>query len=287
MTGIEIVLVIIGVLCICVSFFVSQKQKPEEEVSSPASVSADVWTDKDEEIVRKRIQQILSDEQDEMTAEAKEYLERLCNEKIMAVDEFSSQILEKMKDNHQEVVFMYNMLNDKQKDLKELFRKIEMRRVEEMKRNVSAAPTPQNEQVKKKAVAVPKAEGMQNVDTQSELLKKKVSNQALLQTQPQQSAQQPVQPQSLSQQPVQQQPLQQSLSQQLVRQQPLQQPSQQPASKMPQRYDTTQPANETEDINRRIQKMYKAGKSVLEISKDLNIGQGEVKLVLALYGGRK
>jgi len=33
--------------------------------------------------------------------------------------------------------------------------------------------------------------------------------------------------------------------------------------------------------------MYKEGKSILEISKELNIGQGEVKLVIALYGGKR
>jgi hypothetical protein len=33
--------------------------------------------------------------------------------------------------------------------------------------------------------------------------------------------------------------------------------------------------------------MHKEGKSVLEISKALNIGQGEVKLIIALYGGKK
>ena len=40
-----------------------------------------------------------------------------------------------------------------------------------------------------------------------------------------------------------------------------------------------------DDVNEKIKKLHKQGKSVLEISKQLNIGQGEVKLVLALYGG--
>ena len=41
------------------------------------------------------------------------------------------------------------------------------------------------------------------------------------------------------------------------------------------------------NVNLQIQKMYKEGKSILEISKELNIGQGEVKLVIALYGGKR
>ena len=49
-----------------------------------------------------------------------ERMNRLCNDKIMAVDEFSQQILEKIDANHQEVVFMYNLLGEKENELKEL-----------------------------------------------------------------------------------------------------------------------------------------------------------------------
>ncbi len=37
----------------------------------------------------------------------------------MAVSEFSDQILEKIDRNHEEVVFLYKMLNDKEKEIKE------------------------------------------------------------------------------------------------------------------------------------------------------------------------
>ncbi|HHX12254.1 MAG TPA: hypothetical protein GX731_05490, partial [Clostridiales bacterium] len=46
-------------------------------------------------------------------------LSKLSNEKIIAVSEFSDQILEKINRNHEEVVFLYKMLNDKEKELKE------------------------------------------------------------------------------------------------------------------------------------------------------------------------
>lgn len=46
-------------------------------------------------------------------------LERLSNEKIMAVNEYSETVLKQINDNHNEVMFLYDMLNDKQKALKE------------------------------------------------------------------------------------------------------------------------------------------------------------------------
>lgn len=45
-------------------------------------------------------------------------LERLSNEKIMAVNEYSDTVLQEINRNHNEVMFLYDMLNDKHKNLK-------------------------------------------------------------------------------------------------------------------------------------------------------------------------
>ena len=45
-------------------------------------------------------------------------LERISNEKIMAVNEYSDTVLEEISRNHQEVMFLYDMLNDKHTSLK-------------------------------------------------------------------------------------------------------------------------------------------------------------------------
>lgn len=44
-------------------------------------------------------------------------LEKLSNEKIMAVNEYSDQVMDQINKNHNEVMFLYSMLNDKQKEL--------------------------------------------------------------------------------------------------------------------------------------------------------------------------
>lgn len=44
-------------------------------------------------------------------------LEKLSNEKIMAVSEYSEQVMDEINKNHQEVMFLYSMLSDKQKEL--------------------------------------------------------------------------------------------------------------------------------------------------------------------------
>lgn len=44
-------------------------------------------------------------------------LEKLSNEKIMAVNEYSDQVMDQINRNHNEVMFLYSMLSDKQKEL--------------------------------------------------------------------------------------------------------------------------------------------------------------------------
>ena len=44
-------------------------------------------------------------------------LEKLSNEKIMAVNEYSDQVMDQINKNHNEVMFLYSMLSDKQKEL--------------------------------------------------------------------------------------------------------------------------------------------------------------------------
>lgn len=349
MTGIEIALIAAGIICICASFFISQKQKPEEDgISSPASVSAEIWTEKDEEMVRERIHEMLSGEQDETIAVVKEQLERMSNEKIMAVDEFSGQILEKIKSNHQEVVFMYNMLNDKQRELKTVMENARVqeealreagRRQEAVTQTALAPsaeqirtprpvpvarPVPQQEQNPSGGASAPRAQAApaqkmagaaepSNRVTQADSLRgKKAVRQAAApaKTAPKaaggaqtaisrmeaaKAAKRARQNRQAEQPSVQQQTPSAGTDSRDGQVTPVVTPERPSGPAVAARRPAAQPvrtvpepaASGSGDVNQMIQKMYKEGKSVLEISKALNIGQGEVKLVIALYGGKK
>lgn len=249
MTGIEICLIIIGIACICASFFVSQKTAPQEEQGAYGThPSAEVWTEKDEQMVKERLQEILQEQQEEYVDEAKDRMGQVCNEKIMAVDEFSKQILEKINSNHQEVVFMYNMLNEKQKELKSIM-------AEPVKR-----PPKANQAPKEEPRGLPLAQKPDNEIPDEIARFQTVNTQAGALT-----------------------------GLDLVKQSA-------PARKrtasakgtgQATEKDVSEDAGVSGNVNHEIQKMYKEGKSVLEISKALDIGQGEVKLVIALYEDRK
>ncbi len=306
MTGIEVSCIIIGFACICISFFVSRKTSAAGAGSSEAahSPAAEVWTEKDEQMVRERLDEILQEQQVECIEDARDQMGTICNEKIMAVDEFSAQILEKINSNHQEVVFMYNMLNEKQKELKMVMSESSGDQRPpadgESSRGAGRSGRPGEKTAPVKTadpVSVPsgatggaQAPSPKPVRTaparreqagvpQEERRRAAQLEQAALQSSGTSA------PTGLSQVTK----TKKKTGQQKTAAARVSAPSGAGATK-----GKADPPGDgqSEDsipgnVNLEIQRMYKEGKSVLEISKALDIGQGDVNLVIALYGGKK
>ena len=63
MTAIEIVLIIIGFACLCLSYFVAGKSG---EAEAEEGVSAAIWTEKEEEMIRDRVTALVEENQMEL-----------------------------------------------------------------------------------------------------------------------------------------------------------------------------------------------------------------------------
>lgn len=126
METMEIVLLIIGVAVFVASFLLPAGKQEERAV--------------DDKIVKEEIKSLVADQMkeiksqvDDTVEEAVQYamektersLERISNEKIMAVNEYSDTVLAEINKNHQEVMFLYDMLNDKHISLKNTASKVE------------------------------------------------------------------------------------------------------------------------------------------------------------------
>ena len=70
-----------------------------------------------------RVHEATNDSVEYAVDKAERSLEKVSNEKIMAVNEYAGTILEEINKNHQEVMFLYDMLRDKQEDLTNTVRK--------------------------------------------------------------------------------------------------------------------------------------------------------------------
>lgn len=124
----ETALLIVGILVFAVSFFlpagkdekVDKEQRRLNEKEIAKQVKAKV------EEARKKINKSVDESVSDAVEKAERSLDKLTNEKIMAVNEYSDTVLADIHKNHEEVVFLYDMLNDKQTRLKDTVREAEL-----------------------------------------------------------------------------------------------------------------------------------------------------------------
>ena len=117
METMEIILLVAGGVIFTLSFFIPDKR------------GASGWKGLSREDIQALVEQELAGvghHVDDTVEEAVTYamektersLERLSNEKIMAVNEYSDTVLAEIRKNHEEVMFLYDMLNNKHTSLK-------------------------------------------------------------------------------------------------------------------------------------------------------------------------
>ncbi len=116
-----IILILIGVAFIITSFFIQEKfsNKEIEEIAKLSEKELKIVVEKQVAAARVQVEKDVEDIFDEALEITKRGLERTTNEKIMVVSEYSDTILESMNKTHNEIMFLYSMLNDKHAELTE------------------------------------------------------------------------------------------------------------------------------------------------------------------------
>lgn len=211
MTAIEVVLILIGTAAIAVSYFISEKASEERlrEAARQLVLGEDSKTALENQ-TRETVRNILEDMTEDIAGRAERELEKLSNEKIMSVHDYSDTVLEEINKSHNEVMFLYSMLDGKDKELKDTVREVQ-NMVKTVKR----------------------------LKEETEVSEETLTDKARF-------VSEEIQPEEL---------------QMLL-------------------------DSESEDVtnnNERILKLYREGRTVLEIAKELGLGTGEVKLVIDLF----
>ncbi len=115
MTVLEIVLLIAGVLCVAVSFLV--KDGSGEKLNSGDAQSKEL-TEQDKERIRKQVDEILEDMISNISERTEAQLDKISNTKILEMNDYAETIMGEINRNHNETVFLYDMLNEKAKEVK-------------------------------------------------------------------------------------------------------------------------------------------------------------------------
>ena len=88
---------------------------------------------------------------EEVVEKAERSLERLTNEKIMAVNEYSDTVLQEIHKNHEEAMFLYDMLNNKHANIKDTVSKVDkaVKAAEDKVKAIDDTPTVKTEETEK------------------------------------------------------------------------------------------------------------------------------------------
>lgn len=294
MTGLEIALLVIGIMIMIASFiFSTDKQKTETEAVVTGELS-----EKQKEEIDRQIKEILDDRMDEVKEQTEINLDKLSNRKMLEMNEYSDTILAEINRNHNEVMFLYDMLNEKKKEIniavrdiniakKELEKNIaEVENVEPVKEVQPVKQSKTTKTVKKAAPAKPVIEEMEDTggfmaseNILKEEQKKNILNQldAVVEAVSDDvQADEEVQTPKKNRKKTSTAKTAAKRTKEAVLKETLR--------------DTRKAANVEEggNNNERILALSSQGMSQVEIAKELGIGLGEVKLVIDLFrGGRQ
>ena len=114
MNAIEIFLIVAGIICVIVSVVMNfSDQSDKKEVT----VSTDL-TDEQKNKIKQQIDTIIDDQVNGLSEKTEAALDKISNTKILEMNEYAESVLGEINRNHNETVFLYDMLNEKAKEIK-------------------------------------------------------------------------------------------------------------------------------------------------------------------------
>lgn len=250
MTVIEIILIIVGMIFILASFWVTEKLSPDElrHISELSKEEMGVMLEHELEKSKQRVVDIVENTIDDSKDRTERALEKQTNEKIMAINEFSDTVIEKINKTHNEIMFLYSMLNDKHTELTDFTSGL-TQQLQDLKLQEEEMTSYYLSQIKNQIPQNPKP-------AEPPAVKPVVTKAVFQEAQPQAASAEEAQPQNT--------------------------PEQTNAETVS---DAADQAEEEVNVREEILRLYEEGRDSVAIAKKLGLGVGEVRLILGLYKG--
>lgn len=116
MSVVEIILLAGGVGVFIASYFVGNK-KGEEEQQQNTSVNTDL-SEADKRKINEQIDSLIQDKLDNLSEQTEAKMDKISNTKILELNDYAKTVMDEINRNHNETVFLYDMLNEKAKEVK-------------------------------------------------------------------------------------------------------------------------------------------------------------------------
>lgn len=292
MTALEIVLLILGSGIFVASFVLPEKKKELNE-SEKQLTKEQIQEMMQEEMkqAKQQVSDVIEETVSYSVEKTERALERITNDKLQAITEYSGTVLSDIHKNHEETVFLYDMLNSKHENLKETASEVSQA-VKEANEAVSEA-----EQTTQEAIEATQAldEAVQNAtntefvpmnfssvehveaeDALEQILLEEI-DEALLEDTEKVENEKPVEKKATTRKPAQKNTSRAKSQTKSRTRKKADHPSDVNIS-----FDLVKDGS-NQNSNDRILELHKAGKSNIAIAKELGLGVGEVKLVIDLF----
>lgn len=278
--ALQIVLLVLGIGAFVASFLIPEKASKHEEIEIDPEMIRKV-IDKELKEAKQRVTEVVDETLNYAVEKTERASERISNEKIMAISEYSDTVLSEVNKAHQEVMFLYDMLNDKHKNIKETAKKVDQQ-TKEAESKVNVLIERQKESVAKEVAVAKQTEAKKKlqeiaIDASFEAITpKKVETT---------TNNKPVEVYSFAKEAPRVDRA--AINEQQVHPQSQAMRMEKTVSKSIQelKQSVEQSIPKKENNNDKILRLYKSGLSSVDIAKELGLGVGEVKLVINLFKG--
>lgn len=276
----EIVLIVVGFAAIILGYLLPAGKELDEEDKMLMEREIRELVRREVEDQRENIENMVDDTVDLSLDRTERAMERISNEKLSAIGEYSDTVINDIHKNHDEVMFMYDMLNDKHKNLTSVVSEVTKKADEAKKvvkeveeKIITPAPTDEIIPVTPVAPVAPSATAEKEPVMELEKITAKVITpeeamglHVVGNTSTDEEEVKPIQEQQPNAKVV---PITEAVR--------VEAKSTNPDKNMKE-LTAADPISQ----NRQIIEMHKAGKSNMVIARELGLGIGEVKLVIDL-----
>lgn len=276
----QIVILVFGALLFTVSFFIPDKQVNTKEIRDKEERIFKELVEKEIPDIRKKIEEATEDSIERAKENTQRQMERLTNEKMMAINEYSDTVMSEIHKNHEEAVFLYDMLNNKHAQVKNTA--AELNQVMKQSKQTQAAVKSTKAKEEKKAAKVSADE---RAAAAVEMVESAIAakNEETIVVDASKADEAPTfEPMAAKELEV------------IIPPEDMEKPAKKEKKKAAAEADVTNAKNveimfategNEENSNDRILELHKAGKSNMAIARELGLGIGEVKLVIDLFKG--
>lgn len=114
----QVIILIIGAIVFTISFFIPDKQVSAKEIREKEEKAIKEIIEKELSGIRQRIDEVTEESIERAKDTTERQMDRITNEKMMAINEYSDTVMTEIHKNHEEAVFLYDMLNNKHAQVK-------------------------------------------------------------------------------------------------------------------------------------------------------------------------